>query len=153
MKLRPWTETDASFVCYMRNDPALMKWFRQDKKLTLAHQKNFIRVTPDYHGYILEDEGKPVAIIACHYTEDNWGMVDTYCTPELCYVGEIKHFKQALRMVVRKEKIDKMTAPVFAKNPLLIELLKNGFKVQQVEERAYYKEGFIDVIHLLWSKS
>ncbi len=145
MLLRQWCEQDAVFVCYLRNKPELMKWFRQDKKIGLESQKKFMKTHLDYRGYVVEEFNKPVAVIALNYQT----------IPELCWVGEARYFMDAYKKLVAKEDPDLVEAPLFAKNPLLKELLKSGFVVNKVEERVYWKkqEGLVDVIHLLWSKS
>ena len=149
LKLRAWNESDSVFVCYLRNNPENYRWYRQDKPISLKEQKQFIRKNIDYHGYIVEENNKPIGIAALKYVEDGFGICDSYSPAELCLVQE-KFNPKILDRLFELEKPSYVFAPVFAKNPILKDLLNYGFTVRKIEERAYWKkdQGFVDTITL-----
>src|SRR5688572_1779672 len=63
--LRPWAVKDAVFACYVRNDPKLMRWFRQDAPIELDAQKQFIQKDIEgsgYNGNVILANDKPVGL-------------------------------------------------------------------------------------------
>lgn len=146
LSIRPWKLSDAAFVCYTRNNPELMQWFRQDKPITLEQQKKFMASHPLYEGYIIEANKKAVGVIALHYHEVS--------SPELCIAAPLKYHASAIKTLIKQVKPLSLYGEVFALNPALPVYLNLGFKVGGVRERAYWKnhEGFVDTI-TIWYES
>lgn len=114
--IRPWKFSDASFVISVRNRPELRKWFRQDHDLSLKEQQKFMKVTPEYHGYIIIDNRKRVGVVALH-------------GEELCVAAPLIYHTSAVRYLEKFEKPKRMYGEVFAQNPALMSYLWCGFKV------------------------
>lgn len=135
LKLRLWKESDAAFVCYMRNTPSLMRWYRQEEPISLEKQKDFIKKDTHYNGRIIELKGKPIGVFAAQ----NHG--------EISIVLEEKYFKYIPQLFNNKV-TGCYWGEVFVGNPILKYLLEAGFKTHCVKERAYYKKeyGLIDII-------
>ncbi len=64
LRIRPWELKDAAQLVYIRNHPDLMKWFRQDRDLTLSEQIEFMQWDMNYHGYVLEYGKKLIGFVA-----------------------------------------------------------------------------------------
>lgn len=143
LKLRPWKESDAAFVCYVRNNPELMQWFRQNKPITLQQQKLYMRSNLLYCGYILEDGGVPVGVFALHK--------HVHTLPELCIAAPLKYHNKGLSLLLKEEPFSSdIHAEVMIDNPALLTYLNMGFTPIMVCERAYFKSdrGNVDTLVL-----
>lgn len=145
VSLRPWTLDDAVFVCYLRNDPALMRWFRQSTPLKLKAQRKFIEADikfRNYNGYVVEADGKPVGVCAVKSTQEFSIGID----PAFQKKGIAT---KAMQILIKNH--PQMWSEVFCDNPALSWYLhKLGFKLTCVKERAYYKPnvGLVDVVRI-----
>lgn len=135
LSTRPWQQTDAVFVCWMRNNPANMRWYRQSTKISLEDQKKFIA---ENNAFIIERNRKPVGVL--------W--IKT--TGELSLVLDEKDYP-LIPQLFKKKPFGFYWGEVFVGNPILTFLLQAGFKTVSVKERAYHKPGFglIDVIRVM----
>lgn len=143
LSLRPWTLEDVAFSLKVRNCPELMKYFRQDKPLTLLEQAEFIEkdlsTAGTYNGMVVEADGVPVGL--CGIKDS--GEFTIGILPEYQHQGiaswVMKHLIQMN---------EDLWSEVFVGNPALEWFIHLGFKVTGIEERAYYKQGlgFVDVI-------
>ena len=69
IKLRPWKVSDAALIVNLRNRQELRQWFRQNKPLTIAEQKRFMREQGQtYNGKIILLNNKPVGVGAIKNT-------------------------------------------------------------------------------------
>lgn len=138
VSLRPWSIKDAEFVVQLRNKPELMRWFRQDRALTVAEQIHFMKTRPHYEAYIVEYEGKPIGVIAQEYYE-------------LSIVAPFEYHVDAIRLLEQVNKPRMLYGEVFVQNPMLGTYLTDcGFKAVHVKERRYYKRecGAQDVVFI-----
>lgn len=149
--IRPWTLEDAEFLVKVRNTQDIQRWFRQDRDLTVDEQRQFMKTTKTYHGFIVEAAGKPVGFTAL--VEHSNGLEFS--------IGILpEHQKQGIASVAMTQLLEhgfkKMGAKlifsdVFVKNPALtFYIRKCGFRPVRVKERAYYKkhEGLVDVVEI-----
>ena len=111
LKLRPWLVKDASFVCKMRNNPKLMKWFRQDQPILLKDQQEFIKNHVDYQGQIIELNDKRIGVFAIK------------TTGELAVVLNEEDYKYLPQLLKDK----RAWGEGFVGNPILKYLLNAGF--------------------------
>ena len=145
VKLRRWNVADAEFCCVARNDPALMRWFRQKTPLVVEDQKKFIEAdleTNAYGGYVIETEGIPVGLCAIKST----GEFSIGILPEYQHNGIAT---KAMKLLLKK--CPHMWSEVFVGNPALEYYISVfGFKITGVKEKAYHKEGvgFVDVVEI-----
>lgn len=114
LTVRRWRESDAVFVCYLRNSPRLMKWFRQTKPITVEDEKNFIRNDKDYNGQIVKLDNSIIGVLAIR----NSG--------ELCVVMEAENYKYLPYLLKDKQ----AWGEVFHGNPIQKYLKLAGFKKQ-----------------------
>ena len=144
--LRPWTLQDIDFTLRVRNNPDLMKWFRQNKPITYKEQKKFIEQDLSnwgaYNGEIIEADEVPVGMCGVKDT----GEFTLAVLPEHQHKGIAT---QAMKLLISKSFVP--WSEVFVGNPALewfISVL--GFKVMDVKERAYYKpeQGLVDIVRI-----
>lgn len=128
LSLRPWELADAWFVCKLRNDPELNKWFRQEHDIKLEEQILFMTHSPNYHGYILIEDNTPVGVFALN-------------KEELCIASPIGYHEFGLRLLEKAERPKRMWGEVFYGNPALSIYLENGFKSKQHRLNRYVKNG------------
>lgn len=119
ISIRPWTLADAAFVISVRNRPDLMEWFRQSKPILLSEQKIYMLSHPDYHGYIILEDGEPVGVIANH-------------KEELCIAAPFKYHALALPLLENEEKPKRLYGDVLYGNPMLQTYLDSGFKIKSI---------------------
>jgi ribosomal protein S18 acetylase RimI-like enzyme len=145
ISLRPWQVADAMFCCYVRNDPKLMKVFRQDEPITLEEQRTFILmdiINRDYNGQIVMVNGKPAGLCGVKATQEFTIAV----LPEYQKKGIST---KVMKMLIRQH--PQMWSEVFVGNPALEWFIsKLGFRVTGVKERAYYKKeiGLVDIVRI-----
>ena len=144
--LRPWTLEDIDFSLSVRNHPDLMKWFRQNNKITYDQQKEFIKrdlgLCGTYNGMIIEVGKYRVGICGVKDTREfSIGIL-----PEYQHKGIASEVMNQLYM-----KCGRMWSEVFVGNPALeFFISKCGFKIKSVKERAYHKhgQGLIDIVEI-----
>lgn len=131
LTVRDWKESDAVFVCWMRNNPALNKWYRQAEPIRLKDQKKF---QAENSAQIVELDNKPIGVL--------W----TKPSGELSLVMEEKDYKYIPRLFKKRPR-GNYWGEVFMGNPILKYLLEAGFQTVSVKERAYYKDGrLMDIV-------
>ena len=132
---RPWKQSDAAFVCYLRNDPKLNRWYRQTKPLELERQKDFIVLHPEAE--IIERFDEPIGVL--------WVKP----TGEVSLVLHERDY-EVIPKLFKNKPTGYYWGEVFVGNPILLYLLQAGFNIVSVKERAYYKPdvGLIDVIRV-----
>lgn len=139
LNIRKWTLKDAPFTLKVRNHPKLMKWFRQDKPLTLEQQYIFIKndlLYNKYFGCIIELWNKPIGVTNLKQTME-FGLA---LLPEY----QNKGLEEDILNMLPKGS----WSEVFLGNPMIRIYLNNGFEITNAEERKYYKKyaGFVDVM-------
>jgi RimJ/RimL family protein N-acetyltransferase len=145
LSVRPWTLDDVRFSLKVRNNPELMKWFRQDSPISPLEQLEFIRKdlqNREYGGHVVEADGVPAGLCGVKYT----GEFTIGILPEYQHKG-VASF--AMRFLIKK--CPKIWSEVFVGNPALEWFIsKHKFKVTGVKERAYYKKelGLLDVVRI-----
>lgn len=144
LRLRPWTQGDAEFVCYIRNQPELMRWFRQNEPITYAYQYDFITrdiVEQFYQGQIV-------------FSEDyrNLGVAAIRPTGEMCIAAPLEYHEAITKKLL--ENREYAFGEVFATNPALKIYLNCGFRVVKVHEKQYFKKGigFVDTIDIRYER-
>jgi RimJ/RimL family protein N-acetyltransferase len=144
--IRPWTIRDVDFSLTVRNNPELMKWFRQSKPIHYEDQTRFIAYdisdNGDYNGRIIESDGIPVGMCG---VKDS-GEFTIAVLPEFHHKGIAR---AAMLGMISQGRI---WSEVFVGNPALEWFIKNfDFKIVNVKERAYYKPelGLVDVVEIL----
>jgi RimJ/RimL family protein N-acetyltransferase len=126
------------FALKVRNHPLLMKWFRQDEPITVEQQRNFIQndLGPygEYNGLVIEADGEPVGLCGVKSTgEFTIGILPEYQKRGIS--------TWVMAQLVEKEEC--VWSEVFVGNPALeFFVVKCGFKIVGVKERAYYKQGY-----------
>jgi hypothetical protein len=135
LAIRPWCLKDAGFVVKMRNKPELQKWFRQERDLTLDEQILFMTHSPNYKGYILLEDNRPVGVFALN-------------KDELCIVAPLDYHMFGIRALEKVERPERMWGEVFFGNPALSIYLNDcGFKTKEFRVNRYMKNGQgIDVV-------
>lgn len=149
--IRDWNLLDAEFMLQCRNNPNLMRWYRQDKKLTLKEQKNFMQTHYDYKGYIVERGiGKPVGFVALSNIENDRAEFSIGILPKHQGHGFAKEAMKALEAKAKSLGVKVLCSEVFIDNPAIAFYLKLGYKLVGVHGRAYYKKnvGLIDVVNI-----
>lgn len=135
LSLRPWTLDDVEFSLKVRNHPELMRWFRQDSLITVAEQRRFIEIdviTGHYNGMVIEADGEKAGLCGVKHTgEFTIGVLPEYQRKGIS--------SWAMKQLIKMEY--KIWSEVFVGNPALEWFIHLGFKVVDVEERAYYKKG------------
>jgi hypothetical protein len=97
----------------MRNNPELMKWFRQTRPLDLEDQKIFIKHDKHYNGEIIELNGKPIGVLAIKHSGELAVVLEEV---NYIYLPELLNGKKAW-------------GEMFIGNPILKYLLNAGFEV------------------------
>lgn len=150
--LRDWTLDDVEFSLRVRNHPELMKYFRQNKPLTLDEQSQFIRQDTGYHGTyngkIVECDGQKVGLCSIKST----GEFTIALLPQYQKQGIAKETMRQLTSSWAHAIDGPIWSEVFVGNPALeFFISKCGFKVYGVKERAYYKPefGLVGVVKIL----
>lgn len=152
--IRPWNILDAEFMLKCRNNKALMRWYRQDKKLTLKWQREFIKtgsILHQYNCYIVEyGIGKPVGFVAYSHILNDTAEFSIGILPKYQGKGYAKAAMESLESLVRSKNLRGLYSEVFVDNPALGFYLKLGYKITNVKERAYYKRnvGMVDVVRI-----
>lgn len=146
LSLRPWTLEDVMFSLRVRNDPRLMKYFRQDDPISLEDQKEFIKkdISPygQYNGMVIEADGEPVGLCGVKAT----GEFTIGLMPE--YQGQGISTWAMQQLITQYSPI---WSEVFVGNPALEWFIaKLGFRITSVKERAYHKQGvgLVDVVRI-----
>lgn len=117
--IRPWTLDDAEFVVSVRNRPELMRWFRQSRELTVGEQLAFMLSHPDYHGYIILENGARVGVVANH-------------KEELCIAAPFQYHTEAIKLLEIAEEPKRLYGDVLYGNPMLDTYLAAGFKIKSI---------------------
>jgi RimJ/RimL family protein N-acetyltransferase len=145
VSIRPWTIKDAAFCCYVRNHPDLMRWFRQNKKIELEEQKDFITkdlANREYNGNVILANNKPVGLCGVKTSQEFTIAV----LPEWQKKGIAT---KAMQLLIKQH--PQIWSEVFVGNPALEwYVAKLGFRITGVREREYYKSniGLIDTVKI-----
>lgn len=128
--LRPWKVSDAKFVLSLRNNPDYMKYYRQDKPISLKEEIEFIKKSKEnnYNAYILMDGNKRLGIFGLHGSE-------------LCIVAPLKYHEIGLQILKAMNPNTMIFGDIFTYNPALKIYLNNGFEVYEVKEKYCKKNG------------
>lgn len=132
LELRSWTVDDAEFCLTVRNHPELMRWFRQDEPLQLEQQKEFILNDKDYNGLVIIGDGERLGLCGVK----NSGEFTIGLLPEYQHRGIAKWVMSCL---IRKRQ--GIWSEVFVGNPALEWFIRLGFKIVDVAENKYLKNG------------
>lgn len=140
--LRKWTLKDVPFSLRVRNNPEIMKYFRQDDYISVQDQEDFIMNDKHYNGHVIEFNDVPVGLCGVKTSgEFTLGVLPEY---------QHKGISTAVMQILIQAHPG-LWSEVFVGNPALEWFIsKLGFKVYGVKERAYYKKdyGMIDVVKI-----
>lgn len=147
--LRPWKIEDAEFICSIRNNKELRKWFKQELDISIRQQTDFMlsKEGKEYGGLIIEADKQPVGVCNVKVSKE-FGIA---LLPEFQGKGIAVKAMELL-----KKKNASLWSDVFVSNPALSWYLwKLGFKAVGVRERSYHKQGLglVDVVYIDWRKA
>jgi RimJ/RimL family protein N-acetyltransferase len=154
--LRPWRIKDAEYLLYLRNHPHLMRWFRQDKEITLEEQKAFMREGAKkigYVGYMVVADDRPVGFVALSHINKDRRCAEFSIGIDPVFSGQgigTEALKRLEWMAKQQHDVSILYSDVFCDNPALGMYLRDGFLCYGVREDYAYKKGIglVDAVRI-----